>query len=39
MARYEIEDRKGGFVVRGRAHPLDKPGWSAEVQFTKVRRE
>ena len=44
MGRYEIEDRKGGFVVRGRPHPLDKsgqPDWLIELAYeeTRWRRE
>ena len=44
MARYEIEDRNEGFVVRGRPHLLDKPGqpeWLIELVYeeSRLRRE
>ena len=40
MARYEIEDRNEGLVVRGRPHPLDKPGqpeWLIELVYEESR--
>ena len=40
MARYEIEDRNDGFVVRGCPHPLDnpdQPDWLVELAYDEDR--
>jgi len=44
MARYDVEDRRDGFVVQGRPHPLDKPGqpnWLIDLAYeeSRLRRE